>query len=176
MFNFLVIIFVFFSNIANCFANDDIYFIENNEIFLENNGNVLELRERAKNISFQNSFNILARKILDPTDFRKFQQLQDIEISNLIKDYKFQSEKIKDTNYFANISINFSKEKVKKFFINNKIKINVIISEEYLVIPLFKKFNTFYLWEKDNFWYDELIQEYDKRSLLKLFFPKKKPS
>ena len=29
------------------------------------------------------------------------------------------------------------------------------------------------MWEKDNFWYDELIQEYDKRSLLKLFFPKK---
>ena len=77
MFNFYSYNIRFFSNIANCFANDDIYFIENNEIFLENNGNVLELRERAKNISFQNSFNILARKILDPTDFRKFQQLQE---------------------------------------------------------------------------------------------------
>ena len=35
---------------ANSFANDDIYFIENNEIYLENNGNVLELRKEQKNI------------------------------------------------------------------------------------------------------------------------------
>ena len=38
---------------------------------------------------------------------------------------------------------------------------------------LFKKFNTLYLWEKDNLWYDNLIQEYDDQSLLKLFFPEK---
>ena len=31
-----------------------------------------------------------------------------------------------------------------------------------------KKFNTLYLWEKDNYWYDNLIQEYDQQSLLKL--------
>ncbi len=158
---------------ANCFANDDIYFIENNEVYLENNGNVLELRENAKDISFQSAFNILARKILDPVDIRKFQQLQDVKISNLVKDYQIQSEKINDIKYYTNISINFSKEKVKNFFLKNNITINTLISEEYLVFPIFKKFNTIYLWEKDNFWYDNLIQEYDKQSLLKLYFPEK---
>ena len=53
------------------------------------------------------------------------------------------------------------------------ITINTLISEEYLVFPIFKKFNTIYLWEKDNFWYDNLIQEYDNQSLLKLYFPEK---
>ena len=101
---------------ANSFANDDIYFIENNEIYLENNGNVLELRENAKEISFQNALNILARKILDPADFRKFQQLEETNTSNLVKDYQIQSEKINDINYYTNISINFSKEKIKNFF------------------------------------------------------------
>ena len=158
---------------ANCFANDDIYFIENNEVYLENNGNVLELRENAKDISFQSAFNILARKILDPVDIRKFQQLQDVKISNLVKDYQIQSEKINDIKYYTNISINFSKEKVKNFFLKNNITINTLISEEYLVFPIFKKFNTIYLWEKDNFWYDNLIQEYDNQSLLKLYFPEK---
>ena len=69
MFKFIVIIFTFFANTANSFASDDIYLIENNEIYLENNGNVLELRENAKEISFQNAFNILSRKILDPQIF-----------------------------------------------------------------------------------------------------------
>ena len=38
---------------ANSFANDDIYFIENNEIYLENNGNVLELREKQRKYLFK---------------------------------------------------------------------------------------------------------------------------
>ena len=158
---------------ANSFARDSIYLVENNEIYLENNGNVLELRENAKEISFQSAFNILARKILDPVDIIKFQQFQDIKISNLVKDYQIQSEKINDIKYYANISVNFSKEKVKSFFSKNNIIINTLVSEEYLIFPLFNKFNTFYLWEKDNYWYDNLIQEYDKQSLLKLFFLKK---
>ena len=173
MFKFIIIILTFFTNTVNSFASDDIYFVEDNEIYLENNGNVLELRENAKEISFQNAFNTLSRKILDPNDFLKFEQLQDIEISNLVKDYQIQSEKINNIKYYANISVNFNKNKVKNFFSKNNILINVLISEEYLVFPLFKKFNTVYLWEKDNLWYDNLVQEYDKQSLLKLFFPEK---
>ena len=173
MLKFIIVIFTIFANTANSFASDNIYLIEDNEIYLENNGNVLELRENAKEISFQNAFNILSRKILDPSDILQFEKLQDIEVSNLVKDYQIQSEKINDVKYFANISVNFNKKKVKDFFLNNNIIINVLISEEYLVFPLFKKFNTLYLWEKDNLWYDNLIQEYDDKSLLKLFFPEK---
>ena len=50
---------------------------------------------------------------------------------------------------------------------------NVFISESYLIFPIFKKFNTFYLWDKDNSWYDYLVEEYNQQSLLKLYFPKK---
>ena len=89
----------------------------------------------AKEISFQNAFNILSRKILDPSDILQFEKLQDIEVSNLVKDYQIQSEKINDVKYFANISVNFNKKKVKDFFLNNNIIINVLISEEYLVFP-----------------------------------------
>ena len=104
-------------------------------------------------------------------DIIKFQQFQDIKISNLVKDYQIQSEKINDIKYYANISVNFSKEKVKSFFSKNNIIINTLVSEEYLVFPLFNKFNTFYLWEKITI--GTIIQEYDKQSLLKLFFPDK---
>ncbi len=173
MFKFINIIFFFLINVANCFANEDIYFIENNPIFLENDGNVLELREKAKNISFQNAFDILTKNILDPVDISKLQQISEINLEELVKDYKIQSEKITDINYFSEISVNFNSSKLKEFFLKNNIKLNIFVSESYLIFPIFKKFNTYYLWEEDNYWYDYLFQEYDKQSLLKLFFPKK---
>ena len=87
-----LIIFFYFINIASCFANEGIYNIKNNEVYLENNGNVLELRENAKNISFKNGFNILAKNILTPEDFLKFTQISDFNPTELVSDYKIESE------------------------------------------------------------------------------------
>ena len=166
-------IFIFFINIANTFANEEIYYIPSNEVYLENTGNVLELRESAKLISFQKALNILAKNILDPEDFLRFGQISDYNVTNLISDYKVESEKISDINYSAVISVNFNELKVREFLNKNEIKLNIFVSESYLIFPIYKKFNTFYLWDKDNFWYDSLLAEYDQQSLLKLFFPKK---
>ena len=168
-----LIIFFYFINIASCFANEEIYNIKNNEVYLENNGNVLELRENAKNISFKNGFNILAKNILTPEDFLKFTQISDFNPTELVSDYKIESEKITEINYYAEISINFNPERVRKFFSENSINLNIFVSESYLIFPVFKKFNTLYLWDKENFWYDFLLEEYDQQSLLKLYFPKK---
>ena len=168
-----LIIFFYFINIASCFANEEIYNIKNNEVYLENNGNVLEVRENAKNISFKNGFNILAKNILTPEDFLKFTQISDFNPTELVSDYKIESEKITEINYYAEISINFNPERVRKFFSENSINLNIFVSESYLIFPVFKKFNTLYLWDKENFWYDFLLEEYDQQSLLKLYFPKK---
>ncbi len=168
-----LIIFFFFINMASSFANEEIYNIKNNEVYLENNGNVLELRESAKSISFKNGFNILAKNILTPEDFLRFSQISDFNPTELVSDYKIESEKISEINYFAEISINFNPERVKKFFSDNGINLNIFVSESYLIFPVFKKFNTFYLWDKENLWYDLLLEEYDQQSLLKLYFPKK---
>ena len=168
-----LIIFFYFINIASCFANEEIYNIKNNEVYLENNGNVLEVRENAKNISFKNGFNILAKNILTPEDFLRFTQISDFNPTELVSDYKIESEKITEINYYAEISINFNPERVRKFFSDNSIDLNIFVSESYLIFPVFKKFNTFYLWDKENLWYDFLLEEYDQQSLLKLYFPKK---
>ena len=168
-----LIIFFFFIHIASCFANEEIYNIKNNEVYLENNGNVLEVRENAKNISFKNGFNILAKNILDPEDFLKFVQISDYKTIDLVSDYKIESEKVTEINYFAKISVNFNEKKVREFFNKNEISLNIFVSESYLIFPIYKKFNTLYLWDKDNSWYDYLLDEYDQQSLLKLYFPKK---
>ena len=171
--NLFCIIFIFFINIASCFANEELYFIKKNEVFLENTGNVLELRENAKKIAFQKALNILAKNILDPQDFLTFTQISDYKLIDLINDYKIESEKISDINYFAEISVNFNQKKVRGFFDKNNIKLNIFVSESYLIFPVYKKSKTIYLWDKDNLFYDNLINEYDQQSLLKLYFPKK---
>ena len=114
-------IFIFFINIANTFANEEIYYIPSNEVYLENTGNVLELRESAKLISFQKALNILAKNILDPEDFLRFGQISDYNVTNLISDYKVESEKISDINYSAVISVNFNELKVRNFSIKMKL-------------------------------------------------------
>ncbi|MFL2679341.1 MAG: hypothetical protein ACJ0GH_03065 [Alphaproteobacteria bacterium] len=173
MLKLIYIIILFFINSANSFANENLYYIEKNEVYLENNGEILELRENAKLISFKRSFIILAKNILDPENLVKFYQISDYNITTLVKDYKIDSEKITNVGYLASISVNFNKKAVKRFFEENGINLNIFISESYLIFPIFKKFNTFYLWDKDNSWYDYLVEEYDQQSLLKLYFPKK---
>ena len=173
MLKLINIIIFFFLNVAVCFANENIYFIENNEIFLDNEGDVLALRDKARKISFENAFDILTKNILNPEDIDKIDTISEIDISELVKDYKIQSEKITDINYFTEISVNFNPEKVKKFFLKNNIKINIFISENYVIFPIFKKFKTLYLFEDENYWYDFLLQEYNQQSLLKLSFPDK---
>ena len=164
---------IYFCWLQTVVADVSIYTVKDNQVFLQNDGNVLELREKAKNLAFDKAFRILTKKILEPSELRKLQTLEEIKISSLIKDFKIIEEKITDINYQSNILVNFNSDQILKFFESNRIKSKVLVSEEYLVLPVFKKFNTFYLWENDNIWYDSLQDEYDELGLLKLFFPKK---
>ena len=154
-------------------ADDSIFLIKNNEVFLENDGEILKLREKAKNIAFKNAFRVLTEKILEPTDYSKIQQDPEFPVENYVMDYNFKKEKISELNYFSVIDVNFNSSKVNSFFEQMNIKISTFISEDYLIIPIMKRFNTLYLWESENYWYDFLLEEYDDMGLLKLFFPEK---
>lgn len=167
---FLLFFFCYFSSVV---AEVSIYTVKDNQVFLQNDGNVLELREKAKRLAFENAFRILTKKILEPPELRKLQRVDEIQISSLIKDFKIIEEEITDINYKANISVNFNSDLILNLLGSFKIKSKVLVSEEYLVFPVFKKFNTLYLWDNDNIWYDSLLEEYDELGLLKLFFPKK---
>ncbi len=171
-----IILKVFIINLCflfNAKADDSIYTVKDNQVFLQNDQNVLKLREKAKKLAFENAFNILTKKILDPSEKRKLERFEKIDVSGFIKDFKIVEEKITDINYSANIFVNFNPDAVLNFFDSSKIKSKVLVSEEHLVLPIFRKFNTFYLWENDNIWYDDLLYEYDELGLLKLYFPKK---
>jgi len=168
---FIIILpFFFFSLIK---AEDNIFEIKNNEVFLENSGDILELRNKSKQIAFKNAFRVLIEKILSQEDYNKINGSVSIDFESLVTDFKFQKEKISDINYFAIIDVNFDPKKIKLLFSKKNLQTNVFISETFLVIPIMRKFNTLYLWEKDNLWYEFLKNEYEEQGLLKLYFPKK---
>ena len=170
----LIFVFLFFiCSLSELKADDDIFSIKNNEIFLDNDGDILEIRQQAKNIAFENAFKILTEKILEPDDLSKIRQLNDFQIENFVKDYQLQKEKISDVSYFSIFDVNFNPDRINNFFSQLNIQTNTFVSESYVLIPIMKKFNTLYLWEEDNYWYDFLKQEYDDRGLIKIFFPEK---
>jgi len=113
------------------------------------------------------------KKIIDPKDLKSVNQLDNPEIDQLVNDYKISDEQISDISYSANISVNFNQKSVLQFFRINKIRVQTLVSDEYLVFPILDKVNTLYLWEMNNIWYDNLKSDYDSVGLLKLYFPEK---
>ena len=170
----LIFLFLIFTcSLSELKADDNIFSIKNNEIFLDNDRDILDIRKQAKKIAFENAFKILTEKILEPSDLVKITQIKDFKIENFVKDYQLQKEKISDVSYLSIFDVNFNPEKINSFFSKLNIRTNTFISESYVLIPIMKKFNTFYLWEEDNYWYDYLREEYDDRGLVKIFFPEK---
>ena len=62
--------------------------------------NIGSSKLKKKNISFKNGFNILAKNILTPEDFLKFTQISDFNPTELVSDYKIESEKITEITYY----------------------------------------------------------------------------
>ena len=133
----------------------------------------MELREQAKNIAFENAFRLLIKKIIDSEDIKSVNQIDNPKIDELVNDYKITDEQISEISYSANISVNFNQKSILQFFKKNKIRVQTLVSDEYLVFPILDKVNTLYLWEMNNIWYDNLKSDYDDVGLLKLFFPEK---
>ena len=165
----IIIIFINF----HVHGNDALYSIQDNQVFLQNDNNILDLREKAKNIAFENAFSILIKKIIDSKDLKSVNQLDNLKIDKLVNDYKITDEQISDISYSANISVNFNQKSILQFFRKNKIRVQTLVSDEYLVFPILDNVNTLFLWEKNNIWYDNLKSDYDEVGLLKLFFPEK---
>ena len=57
----IIIIFINF----HVYGNDALYSIQDNQVFLQNDNNILDLREKAKDIAFENAFKILIKKYME---------------------------------------------------------------------------------------------------------------
>ena len=171
--NFIKYLFIIIFINFHVHGNDALYSIQDNQVFLQNDNNILDLREKAKNIAFENAFKILIKKIIDSKDLKSVNQIDNPKIDKLVNDYNITDEQISDISYSANISVNFNQKSILQFFRKHKIRVQTLVSDEYLVFPILDTVNTLYLWETNNIWYDNLKSDYDEVGLLKLYFPEK---
>ncbi len=168
---FKIILFLFFISGKDLLANDNIYLVENNEIIIESD-NILDAREQAKKIAFNQAFIKLLKKIVPENEFDLFEKINFDQIETLVKDFRLRDEEFVNLNYKVFTDVNFNEKDVNILLRNYGIKLSNTISEEYLILPIHYHLNTFYMWEKNNRWYDALKKNYNKKNFLKLSFPK----
>ena len=60
---------------------------------------------------------------MESSELRKLDRLEKIDISSLIKDFKIVEEKITDTNYSSNISVNFNSDLILNLLEIKKLKV-----------------------------------------------------
>ena len=151
-------------------SNDDIYFIKNIRIVIDNE-DISTARDTAKNIAFDQALESLLKKILSEKNLGKINALQKGNLIKSVKEFKIKEENYRGSFYKALVDVHFEKKKIDKYLKELNLEISSIISDSFLILALHKKLNNTYLWEKNNKWYEILKGEYQGDNLLNLFFP-----
>ena len=166
---YLIILFILISNYV--FANNsNIYLIKDIEVIIDDKEELIA-REIALNEAFETSFNILLKKIVSDENYAKIKFHGQFDLIPFIKDYKIKNEEFFDSKYTVLIDVNFYEEKISIYLDSFKLNKSNLVSEDFLVLPVYSELKNFYLWEKKNKWYSDLLNEYDNQSLLNLYFP-----
>ncbi len=152
------------------FSTDDIYFIKNIRIVIDNK-NISTARDTAKNAAFNQALELLLKKILSEKNLGKINTLQKGNLIKLVKEFKIKEENYRGSLYKALVDVHFEKEKIDNYLKEFNLEISSTISDSFLILALHKKLNNTYLWEKNNKWYEILKDEYQEDNLLNLFFP-----
>lgn len=166
---YLIIFFILITNYV--YASDlNIYLIKDIEVIIDDKEELVA-REIALNEAFEKSFNILLKKIVSDENFEKIKYKGQFDIIPFIKDYKIKNEDFFDSKYTVLIDVNFYEEKISIYLDSLKLNKSNLVSEDFLVLPIYSELKNLYLWEKKNKWYSDLMNEYDDQSLLNLYFP-----
>tara|TARA_B100000989_G_scaffold115763_1_gene85189 strand:+ start:31576 stop:32718 length:1143 start_codon:yes stop_codon:yes gene_type:complete len=166
---YLIIFFIIVSNYVYA-NNSNIYLIKDIEVIIEDKEELIA-RGIALNEAFEKSFNKLLKKLVSDENFRKIKYNDQFDLIPFIKDYKIKNEEFFDSKYTVLIDVNFYEEKISIYLDSFKLNKSNLVSEDFLVLPVYSELKNLYLWEKKNKWYSDLINEYDNQSLLNLYFP-----
>ena len=100
-----------------------------------------------------------------------------IAVNQLVKNIIIEDEIITNEKYIANIKVNFDKEKIINFLINNKINFTDLKSDPFLVIIYYNvNFINIGL-EKINIFYNSFIKNAEKENkLINFYYPNLDPN
>ena len=152
----LIILVVFFKT-GNVLSNTNIFDVNNIEIKKK----IRDTNEIIANLAIKKGFEKLINKILLKEDIIKLKDLNESAIKELVTYYQVENKK-NDENGLEKINFNISFDKVKmhNLFHKKEISYSKITNKEIFILPIFKKDNKIYIYNK-NYFYENWNEVYD---------------
>ncbi len=162
----ITVILIVFLKTGNVLSYEDIFNVNNIELVKKAGVSSQELTKKA----IKKGFIELQRKILLKEESKKLSQLDFSQINNLVSYYQIVS-KNKDNEQQNKVIYNifFDKEKLHNIFYKKNISYSEIIDKEIYLIPVHKKENKIYIFNR-NFFYEKWNEIY-KNDLIEIILP-----
>lgn len=147
-FNLLIIILIIFFQTGNVLSNDNIFSVNNIELTKSKNLSNNDMANKA----ISKGFEILKDKILLERDKVKLSKLIYKDIKDLVSYYQvLETETDKLDNNKIIFNILFDKQKLHSLFYSSGILYSEISNKELFVLPIFKKEEKIYIYNKNYF-------------------------
>ena len=148
--------------VTNYMYGED-YVMQN--VVIEASGDPFSARNRALSEGQRTSLTQLIDKL--SASKMTLPKLTDDEISSMVKDFEFLSEKMTSTNYKAMVNFSYDKDAIDKLLGNSKSDVkNEDTDKNYkLIIPIFIRGTQTIIWQDYNYWGIAIDKQITKLSL-----------
>lgn len=164
--SFIVIIFL---KTGNVLSEESIFNVNNIEINNIANKSIDDLTKKA----IKKGFVLLKERILVPNDRAKLSNLEFKQVRDLVLHYQIKRKKIKGKNEDIVIfNVFFDKKKLHNLFFIKDIYYAEIIEKEIFLLPIFKKNNRYFIYNKNYFY--ENWNNYSENDLIEFVLPLEK--
>ena len=152
----IIYILVIFLKTGNVLSDENIFNVNNIEVIKKKNINNQELAQLAIKYGFEE----LKKKILLDEDQKKLSKLSNSQITDLMAYYQVVKKDDEITNTEKiNFNIFFDKKKLHDLFYKEGIFYSEIVNKEIYTLPILKKDDQFYVYNK-NFFYENWNEIY----------------
>ncbi len=121
-------------------------------------------REIAFKKALNQSFNLLAQRIVSKEEFAAFTMPDNDTISNMVMDFEITKEKSSTTSYRATYTVRYNKKDVQKFFAQNNVNYADLEEQSLLILPFLQMQTTTTLWDNNNSFLSAWQQETNSRN------------
>ena len=163
----LIILFIFFQT-ETILSNENIFNVNNVKIVK----NLNDSNEVIANKAIKRAFEELKNRILLQDDRKKLQYLKFTKIKELVSYYQVivnDETELAENTQKLNYNIFFDRDKLHNLFYQNQISYSEINNKEIFLLPVLKKKNQYYIYNK-NFFYDSW-NLYSENELIEYILP-----
>ena len=155
-YKFLFFILVIFIKTGNVLSQDNIFNVNNIEIFNKSGSS----NEDLTNSAIKSGYNKLLKKILLSEDYTKLSDLNFSKIKELVSYYQIATTDENDKENIVNFNIQFDKNKFHKLFYNRNLLYSEIQEKELYLLPILVKDDQIFIYN-DNYFYTNWNKVYE---------------